>query len=52
MKDLIHIMIRDLQRIDLYPKLGFQIVQEIPEQVKAAFRELIVSGFLSHLIPK
>ena len=49
--EVIGIMAGDLQRIRLYPAMGFQIEQEIPEEVWAAFEELVALGFNGHLIP-
>ncbi len=50
-KDLVlNIMVGDLQRIKEYPKLGYQIAQEIPDNVWAAFRQLVDLGFKKHLI--
>lgn len=50
-KDLvINIMIGDLQRIALYPALGFQIAQEIPAEVWQAFERLVVLGYDKHLL--
>lgn len=50
-KDLvINIMVGDLQRIREYPKLGFQIEQEIPTEVWQAYEELVNAGFTQHLI--
>ena len=44
------LMVGDLQRIRLYPEKGFQIPQEIPPLVWAAFEELVQRGFTSHLV--
>jgi uncharacterized SAM-binding protein YcdF (DUF218 family) len=50
-KDLIiTIMVGDLQRIRLYPEKGFQIAQDIPADVWAAYEELIARGYTGHLI--
>ena len=50
-KDLvINIMLGDLQRISLYPGLGFQIAQEIPAEVWQAFEKLVALGYDKHLI--
>jgi len=49
-ENLIHEMVGDIQRIKLYPDLGFQIPQEIPEEVWSAYRALIARGFDKHLI--
>lgn len=49
-KDLvINIMIGDLQRIRIYPDLGFQIEQEIPDDVWRAFERLVELGYDKHL---
>ena len=48
--DVISIMVGDLQRIKLYPERGFQIFQEIPQDVWAAYEELIKAGYSRHLI--
>ncbi len=45
-------MVGDLQRIRLYPAMGFQIEQDIPEDVWNAFEELVRSGFDAHLIKR
>ena len=50
-KDLvINIMVGDLQRIKEYPKLGFQIEQEIPTDVWSAYERLVNAGYTSHLM--
>ena len=48
--DVIHIMVGDLQRIQLYPGLGYQIFQEIPENVWSAYNQLVQNGYTKHLI--
>lgn len=48
--DVIGIMVGDLQRIKLYPALGYQIAQEIPDEVWSAFEGLVRSGFDKYLI--
>lgn len=48
--DVISIMVGDLQRIRLYPDKGFQIPQEIPDEVWAAYEELVRAGYDRHLI--
>jgi uncharacterized SAM-binding protein YcdF (DUF218 family) len=48
--DVIGIMVGDLQRIQLYPARGFQIAQEIPEDVWAAYQALVDAGFDAHLV--
>ena len=48
--EIIGIMVGDLQRIRLYPARGFQIEQEIPDEVWDAFEELVGAGFDTHLV--
>ncbi|PWT94685.1 MAG: hypothetical protein C5B55_02310 [Blastocatellia bacterium] len=48
--DVISIMVGDLQRIREYPKLGYQIEQDIPDEVLRAFEDLVAAGFNRHLI--
>ena len=48
--DVISIMVGDLQRIKLYAERGFQIKQEIPNEIWAAYEELVKSGYDQHLI--
>ena len=48
--DVVSIMVGDLQRIKLYPEKGFQIFQEIPEEVWKAYEELVKSGYDKYLI--
>ncbi len=50
--EVVGIMVGDLQRIREYPAKGFQIVQEIPEDVWAAFEELVAAGYDRHLITR
>jgi uncharacterized SAM-binding protein YcdF (DUF218 family) len=47
---VISIMVGDLQRIKLYPEKGFQIHQEIPEEIWATCEELVAAGYDKHLI--
>ena len=47
---MIHIMVGDLQRIKLYPAMGFQIPQEIPDAVWDAYEKLVTAGFDKHLV--
>jgi uncharacterized SAM-binding protein YcdF (DUF218 family) len=48
--DVISIMVGDLQRIKMYPEKGYQIYQEIPAGVWAAYKELVKAGFDKHLV--
>jgi uncharacterized SAM-binding protein YcdF (DUF218 family) len=50
MDEVINIMIGDLQRIEVYPKKGFQIYQEIPDYVWSAFQQLVEMGYTKYLI--
>jgi hypothetical protein len=47
---IVNVMMGDLQRIDIYGKNGFQVPQEIPEDVWAAFYRLKEAGFTKHLL--
>lgn len=47
---VIHIMTGDLQRIKIYPEKGFQVFQEIPEDVWSAYEKLVSLGFTEHLV--
>ncbi|KAH8900288.1 DUF218-domain-containing protein [Thozetella sp. PMI_491] len=46
---VINIMVGDLVRIRDYPAKGFQIPQEIPDEVWAAARRLMDAGYTKHL---
>ena len=48
--DFLNILVGDLQRIDLYGRNGFQIPQEIPPDVWAAYWRLVNAGFDKQLI--
>ncbi len=47
---ILNLMAGDLHRIMMYPLLGFQIRQEIPEGVLAALECLVSAGFGKHLV--
>jgi len=47
---VVNVMVGDLQRILLYPSKGFQIPQQVPPQVLAAFEALVAAGYDQHLI--
>lgn len=49
---MVNAMVGDLERIKVYPEMGFQIYQEIPKQVWDAFEGLVDLGFDKHLISK
>ena len=48
--DVVGIMVGDLQRIKIYPARGYQIAQEIPDEVWSAFEELVRAGYDKYLI--
>ena len=48
--DVISIMVGDLQRIREYPARGFQIPQEIPDDVWDAYEQLVRAGYDRHLM--
>ena len=50
MEKVIEIMVGDLQRIRIYAGKGFQIHQEIPEEVWEAFQKLVQLGFDQQLV--
>jgi uncharacterized SAM-binding protein YcdF (DUF218 family) len=49
LEKVINIMVGDLQRIRIYPAKGFQIPQDIPDEVWAAYERLVAAGFTRHL---
>jgi len=46
----IHALVGDLQRIKEYPKQGFQIEQDMPDEVWAAYEYLVAEGYTNRLI--
>jgi uncharacterized SAM-binding protein YcdF (DUF218 family) len=50
LEKVINIMVGDLQRIKEYPQKGYQIFQEIPDNVWKAYLHLKESGYTQHLI--
>lgn len=48
--DVVSIMVGDLQRIQIYPRKGFQIPQDVPDDVRAAYEELVSAGYDRHLV--
>ena len=48
--DVISIMVGDLQRIREYPARGFQIPQDIPDDVWDAYLQLVKAGFDKYLL--
>jgi hypothetical protein len=43
-------MVGDLQRIREYPARGFQIPQDIPDDVWDAYEQLVRAGYDRHLM--
>ncbi|HEU4902756.1 MAG TPA: YdcF family protein [Flavisolibacter sp.] len=50
LEQVINIMVGDLQRIKVYPAKGFQVYQEIPDDVWQAFERLVALGFDKQLL--
>jgi uncharacterized SAM-binding protein YcdF (DUF218 family) len=48
--DVVGIMVGDLQRIKIYPARGWQIAQEIPDEVWSAYEELVRAGYDKYLV--
>lgn len=46
----IHEIVGDLQRIKIYPDIGHQIIQPIPDDVWDAYQKLIQMGFTGNLV--
>lgn len=46
----IHMIVGDFQRIALYAEKGYQIPQEIPAQVQAAFERLVEMGYTEQMV--
>ncbi|GAA4922296.1 YdcF family protein [Streptomyces coeruleoprunus] len=49
-KLVVDMLVGDLQRVIEYPKQGFAVEQDVPEDVRAAYESLIRDGFTSRLI--
>ena len=50
--DVVGIMVGDLQRIRVYATKGYQIAQEIPDDVWQAFEELVQAGYVRYLVSR
>ena len=50
LEKVISIMAGDLQRIRMYPEKGYQIFQEIPDEVWGAYEALVERGYSEHMI--
>ena len=46
---VIETLVGDIQRMELYPKKGYQIPVEIPDEVRAAFHALVAEGYTGQL---
>ncbi|MCZ4102556.1 YdcF family protein [Streptomyces sp. H39-C1] len=51
-KLVLDMLVGDLQRVIEYPKLGFAIEQDVPEDVHAAYESLLAAGFDSRLLAR
>ena len=47
----IHEMVGDIQRIQKYPELGYQVEHQLPDNILKAYQFLLDQGFTDHLIP-
>jgi uncharacterized SAM-binding protein YcdF (DUF218 family) len=50
-KLVIDMLVGDLQRLIVYPALGFAVEQEVPGEVHAAYESLLRAGFDSRILP-
>jgi len=46
---VINVLVGDVQRMKVYAERGFQVPQPMPDDVWAAFSELVARGYTSHL---
>ena len=49
LNQVIHILVGDLQRILIYPKKGYALPQDIPDNVMHAYEALLSAGFTKQL---
>lgn len=49
---VINEMVGDIDRVQKYPDLGFQIPHELPENILEAWHYLLEQGFTEHLMPE
>lgn len=49
-RGVIETVVGDIQRMELYPRLGYQIPQEIPPAVWAAYDRLVAEGYTGQLV--
>ncbi len=50
-RELIHMLVGDMQRIDVYGRTGYQSRQTIPAGVRKAYEELVARGYTDQLLP-
>ena len=46
---VINVLVGDVQRMKVYAERGFQVPQPMPDDVWAAFSELVARGYTSDL---
>jgi len=47
---VINILVGDVQRMRVYAERGFQVPQPVPDEVWAAWEELVARGYTGHLV--
>ncbi|PPK93380.1 uncharacterized SAM-binding protein YcdF (DUF218 family) [Kineococcus xinjiangensis] len=47
---VVNMLVGDTQRIDVYAEEGFAIAQEVPDEVRAAYRRLVDAGYTARLV--
>jgi uncharacterized SAM-binding protein YcdF (DUF218 family) len=48
--ELVNVIVGDLQRLKVYPPLGYLVEQDIPDEVWRAYEELVRLGYDRHLV--
>ena len=48
---VINEMVGDIERIQKYPDMGFQVHHELPETIIESWKYLISQGFIEHMMP-
>ena len=49
-KAVIDVIVGDVQRMEIYAEKGFQIPQPLPDEVRAAFENMVALGYTGELI--
>jgi hypothetical protein len=49
---VIDMLVGAQQRLEIYPRQGFMMAEEIPADVRTAYRRLRVAGFTSRVVPE